>query len=238
MAWPDFTYDVWEDCLDGSLAAGLAETDVGSCLTISSATQQLGGENTMEIVTDAANPAHINYASVNSDVVSLGFWFRSGSYANWSGGPIILELRNVSYGLQLYLTDEKSASTNARQIKCLANTGPSQAAGIVAVSDYTWYWITLQFNRNGTLYWRVYNEAHALVGSEQSFSTLANYAVSTIYYGEYVAYGTAGKYIYFKNFVVDKTDGTYPLYGWETGAAGHPTLSRFRNISRNKNVRF
>ena len=214
MAYPDFAYDVYENFEDASLASGLTLIDTTSAITLPSSTQHYMGSNSMAVdLAGLAAQAQINYDGISSNNISFGFWFRTGSYGNWDGGPTIINAQNDGYGNLIRIADERNAGSNDRQ---LAGEG-----GTVAVSDYTWYWITVQYNRNATSYWRVYDATNALVGTQQSF-TAPDYAVDNILFGSWAADFSC--IIYFDDLVIDRTDATFPLLGWETGTPpGSPT---------------
>jgi hypothetical protein len=230
MAWPDFDYDIWEDFEDGTLETGLTEDDTGGFLTIADTEQYKVGTHAMEIDHNSKNAsATIDYQSLVAST-SFGFWYRTGSnLSDFGSGPNFFRVDHWGEGQLLVLVDEKSAGDNTRQIRCFSK--PSNT-NTIPVSDSTWYWITLKFTLNGTCYLSVYDTSENLVGEEKSFA-MGDYTVGyTVFQlGAYGATAWSCK-TYWDGYVIDKTDASYPLLGWESGGSAlEATISDSVGIS-------
>jgi len=216
MAWPDFAYDIYEDFEDSTLAAGLTESDAGGEFDFPDSAQYYMGSNSASDSLDGAE-AFIYFEAPDS--FSYGFWFRTGTYGNWAGGPWIIRLLSVASGSLYRIIDEDNTGSSANQFMCIEDSD------VITRSSGTWYWCTGKLVRNGTCYFRVYDTAHAQVGSEMSYA-MPNTEFGHFQLGSSIAF-TNASIVYFDAFVVDTTDATYPLLGWET-AAGGTNVSKYK----------
>jgi hypothetical protein len=210
MAWPDYTYNIFENFEDATLESGLTLTDTSGAVTIPSSAQYYIDTHSMALnLSGLTVRANISYGNCGN-TASFGFWYRSGSYGGWAGGPMIFNLKSNAYGNLIQMIDERSAGDNTRRIRCNNQS--------IEVSDYTWYWLTVKFDRNATGYFRVYDTSGNIVGSAQSFSCVDYAADEGFYLGSWG--GSHSCVVYFDALVVDTTNANFPLLGWETESGG------------------
>jgi hypothetical protein len=209
MAWPDFAYDIHEDFEDVNLATGLTESDATAEFDFPDSAQFYMGANSASDSLDNGE-AYIWFEAPDS--FSYGFWFRTGTYGNWAGGPWIIRLLDTVGGSLYRIIDEDNTGSSANQFRSLEDQD------VIARSNATWYWITGKLVRNGTCLLRVYDTAHNQVGAEMSYA-MPNTEFGRLQIGSSVAFANAS-IVYFDAFVVDTTDATYPLFGWETAGGG------------------
>ena len=211
MAWPDFDYDLYENFEDGVLESGLTETDTAGILTLSSTDQYKIGTHSMKIDhTGITTEAYINMGSVNLAAVSFGFWYRSGSNFANSGDHhnIIRASDGATWGRGLL---EGRSNIDGHHV--LFNNNSSEE---YEIEDYTWYYITVKFDpANSLMSWRVYSESYELVwSSTQSTGGTGNIAIWFLGTFDGSSINSA---IYYDSFIMDSTDATFPLLGWESG---------------------
>ena len=199
---------------DNTAAGTWAVTDTASDYSTSVSSQQSrtssftgSSSDTYGLAIDhdgMTNAVEIRYTFDSApDNLSVGFHFKTTSPANWSGGPQLIGFYNNSQGILELFTERRNPGTNARQLTAVYNGG----AAITPVDD-TWYWMTLQFNRNATSYMEAYKMDGTLLGSQEW--TPANYPCSYVKISSGLHSQTGGV-SRIDNLVMDWTDATYPL---------------------------
>lgn len=231
MAWPDFTYDLYEDFED-ALGASWSETDADNNLNPADATAKYNGAQGMSVNyrgdTAGANISNILYNSGGErTAASIGFWFRGpsiGSNADVviAGVSIATDTNNV----RIYYTRVTGPVYRLR----LRGTGFS--ANVKTVQPNTWYWVTLNYVKNDTCTLRVYGTDTVEIDAATSVTCTANNNVCN-----YFAFGARGGATdedienWFDDIVIDWTDSTFPLLGWETAAGGgQGAIKRFGGV--------
>jgi Bacterial Ig-like domain (group 2) len=228
-AFPGITYDTWvdfEQCATGvaptvaclaSSTHGTAGTwdvsQIASLITIQSAAADPGtadGNNaTRGMAYNLANggTGYLQWTPPSQlSSLSLGFWYKTGQPANWSGGPQFITLYNNAYGPTFHLSDERSAANNARQI----NAMPAGAA-VTGIADNTWYWITMKWVQKGAGTLSVYDSTLSLVGSV-NFTDTSNSAAQIIRVGNASATSAqSGESSYFDDVILDYTNVQFPV---------------------------
>jgi len=132
-------------------------------------------------------------------------WYKTGTAVAWSGGPPFVRFGNNAYGNVLWLTDEDSPYTNARQI----NVNPYNSP-VAGVSDNTWYWVTLKWTQSGSGTMSVYDTSLNLVGTS-TFTDTTNSTVQAIQLGNQGSVAEPGAVSDFDDLIVDYTHGNFPL---------------------------
>lgn len=203
------TVDVFEDFEDSTLDASLSETDTESNLTVSSGTQYKNGSAAMECDADGMGaPAYLSYTTDVGNI-SVGFWYRTPALADWSYMPALFTFLRGGYSDMAYV--EYKYSGDQPYIKFWI----AASSTTINVSSGAWYWITGQVNRNATSYWALYDSTGTQVGSTYS-SSAADYNVDRARIGMCDIHAISSTE-YFDDYVIDSTDGTFPLLGWESG---------------------
>jgi hypothetical protein len=223
----DQTVDIWET-FEGAYGATLAETDPDGILTPANTDYFKNGAASLKVDADsyATGEAYLTctFPSAVSNV-SFGMWWRTGSgYGTWGGDPrpFVVRVHWAVVGAQMRILDRiDNDSGSAREFHCVEGVGAS-AVGTGSIADNTWYWVTGQYNRNATSYWKVYTEGGVEVG-ENSF-TAADYNADIILLANITAHQACAFYL--DDFVVDYTDATYPLLGWDVGGGSGGLLAR------------
>jgi len=225
VAWPDYTYDLFEDAEDSTLASGMSEIDTAGKLTLASTAQYYEASHAHQCVHGSDTTVdYLEYEFTPAvSKVSIGLWYRTSTPGAWSGGPAFIEVIQTGVATLARLADQRSGGTNNRQICPYGND-----TYVVNCADSTWYWITLYYENGANMKFRVYDTSHNLVGSEQECDPLADANAGTIRIG--ATFGDtnqSGAYSYLDGIVIDKTDATFPLLGWETaaGGGGKPTYA-------------
>ena len=225
--FPWIPYDMWidfEQCTSGSAptSACLAASTHGTAgawdtstmaglITIQTAGQPTptGDTGTLGMAYNLANGGvgYITWSPPNNlSMLSFGMWYKTGEPASWTEGPHFITLNNWSYGNMERLSDERSSSTNSRQIR----VSPLDNA-VGGLADNTWYWVTMQWVQGGTGSFSVYDASLNLVGTV-SFTDSINYPVQAIELGD--ANGTggeAGETTYFDDLIVEYTNPIFPV---------------------------
>lgn len=123
------------------------------------------GASGIEYVTSAGANSYVQYligesVSVN---VSAGVWFMEDEPNNNADTPVdIFSIGGLANG------DFSTAQllSNGGTTKCLhIESVNGQDTGCVNISQSTWYWLSLQYNKSGNAILDVYNSAGSLVGT-------------------------------------------------------------------------
>jgi hypothetical protein len=204
------TVDIWEDFEDSTLETGLTETDTGSIVTIPDTAQHYAGSASMGVAAASGANGYIEYTP-GVDNSSIGFWYRTSSLANWQWGPTFVVFGHAAMNRIICVADHYAGT---RYLVVQWGSAP-HATDSIACANNTWYWVTIQYNRNTTSYVRVYNTAGEQVASVSH--SLADYSAD---YQPYIRWGVVSSdvinSVYFDDAVVDKTDATFPILGWDT----------------------
>jgi hypothetical protein len=220
MAFPDYSYDVYEDFED-ALGAPWTEVDGDNNLDPNNAAAKYYGSYGMRIndVGDTAGKdiAYIlgNFGAAKT-AISIGFWYKipNASDAWWGahkkiifgqdndGYPFIVEMYDAQQGAAPYIRI-RNDGTYSDPINLTVNT---------------WYWVTIKAVQNDTCYMRAYNEDHDQVGNEVTV-TGEDKTCQYLFFGNVTApaWDDTGLNIDWDDLVIDYTDATFPLLGWETG---------------------
>ena len=228
-AFPWIPYDMWIDFEQGTLGAevttsgliasthGVAGTwsinDPNSLLSIQASAEDTGhaatgdtGTRGMACNLNAGNAGYIEWDPPSAlSSFSIGLWYKTGTAVAWSGGPPFVRFGNNAYGNVLWLTDEDSPYTNARQI----NVNPYNSP-VAGVSDNTWYWVTLKWTQSGSGTMSVYDTSLNLVGTS-TFTDTTNSTVQAIQLGNQGSVAEPGAVSDFDDLIVDYTHGNFPL---------------------------
>lgn len=214
MAFPDYAYDLFEDFEDA--LAGWTEDDTAGKLDPLDNTAEYAGTYGMSVLWDNAAIALIQ-RDIGSDKtnISVGFWFYGQALGAFSaGGPVFrcddLILTTGNYVLKCHW----HRSVDNTYMLALEGTGALQHTGTLSVS--TWYWITIDVDRNNTSTLRVYDTAHSQVGVDVT-TTARDFAIRHIGFGKINTISDGSSAGFMDNIVSDWTDATFPLLGWETG---------------------
>lgn len=139
--------------------------------------------------------------AADHDNASLGFWFRFT--AAIGNNRILIRGQNNTGSDALDAIVLRSATSYLGW----GTTGNSNGS---ALSSGTWYWVTIQYNRNATSYLRVYDTSSTLVGSEAT-ATAPNVTLRRLYPFDYNANISDSADSYMDDLCVDYTDATFPL---------------------------
>ncbi len=208
MAFPDYDYDWYEDFED-ALSGSWSETDAGSVLDPQSTDAEYRGVQGAKHDWNGGNAATLHLALGGSySHISVGFWFKTPNNTN---GHIMFQ--DAAEDVRLYYYNAY-----------FALRGLDWAANINATVN-TWYWVTIDIVQNSISTIRVYDTSHNQVGSDGTV-TAYNAAITTLdFFGDVDDNVTVQ---YLDEVVIDTTDATWPLLGWETAAGGIVVLRRRR----------
>jgi hypothetical protein len=142
----------------------------------------------------------------DKSALSFGLWYKTGRPSAWVQGPHFITLFNDVSGPLERLSDERSSSTNARQIR----VSPLDIA-VTGIADNTWYWCTMKWVERGKGSFSVYDASLNLVGTV-SFINDTGFAVQSILLGNSQrTTGASGTAAYFDDLIVDYTYANFPL---------------------------
>ena len=214
--WPDFDCDVYENFEDASLAAGLSLTTPGNW-TIPSANYPWDGSNSGRLDISGTSGAYISYTGTYNNI-SFGFAVRTPVIDQWT----LLYLASIhsnNTGYQLRICLSRLTDGTSYNVRFISEGGDQNHE----VLSNTLYWVTVQFNRNGIIYYQVYDSSHTKV-VDSSIPAGNDYQLDWIEIGA-DSLGDKTGYVYYDALVVDKTDATFPLLGWSTtgGTPPEPT---------------
>ncbi len=208
MAFPDYDYDIYED-FENALGGEWSETDPNNVVDGQSTDAEYRGSQGAKHDWNGGNAGSLHLALGGTYAnFSIGFWFKTP--ANTNG---IIMFQDAAENCRLYYYDSY-----------FRFRGSDWSININATQN-TWYWVTIDMVRNGTSTIRVYDTNHDQVGSD---GTILSYdaAMSVVdFFGGADDNPTAA---YLDEVVVDTTDATWPLLGWETSAGGIVVLRRRR----------
>ncbi|MDD5391100.1 MAG: hypothetical protein PHD37_17315 [Gallionellaceae bacterium] len=215
MAWPDFTYDIYEDGEDSTLDE-LAEVDTTGRLALADTSQYYLGTHSHEIDHSSQTAeATLGLTGKAYASVSVGFAYRRYTSITWNWGPRIITFVDSAW-TAYYLNAGREAANNNVRAFCM---NQSDAGAITGVDDLTWYWITARYIRNDNVTFRVYDAAHSQVGNDLTVEA-PDLTCQIVTIGSDSEGATSASYSYIDDIVVDYTDGTFPLLGWEVGGGG------------------
>jgi|GEM_PF-2160589 len=227
--FPWITYGMWLDFEHDTLGKAMKATELansthGTAGTWSTAnqstlltTQKAGqapdaafgdtGNRGMALDLTSGSVGYVQWnLPVDKSALSFGLWYRTGQPGAWVEGPHFITLSNNTFGPQERLSDERSSSTNARQIR----VSPLDIA-VTGIADNTWYWCTVKWVEKGTGSFSVYDTSLNLVGTV-SFTDGTGFPVQSILLGNsQKTTGASGTTAYFDDLIVDSTHANFPL---------------------------
>ncbi len=209
MAFPDYDYDYYEDFED-ALSGDWSETDPNNVVDGQSTDAEYRGSQGAKHDWNGGNTGTLHLALGGTYAnFSIGFWFKLPNNTNG-----IIMFQDAGQNIRLYYYDSY-----------FRLRGTDWTATTIAATQNTWYWLTLDMVRNGISTLRVYDTNDNQVGSDSTV-TAYNAAMSVVdFFGGADDNPTAA---YLDEVVVDITDATWPLLGWETGAGDIVILRRRR----------
>lgn len=214
MAWFD-ALAAFENGEDGTLAAGLTETDTGGAISLGSTDQEYAGSASIDVNYGSKSAtAYIEraYASPTDHVTTI-FWYRTlTGLTAWDFGPMILWMGNGAYGSQaLYLVDRY---IDTRQIMIGRSNGTEVDS--VDVVEGTWYGFSVEYVRNGTSVVTIWNADHSVLETVNVAST-PDAALEFIRIGAEGTGAYSGEHAYFDDVGIDESNaGIEP---WDDGIA-------------------
>jgi hypothetical protein len=205
------TVDVYEDMEDGSLDT-VTETDTGSYLTLGNTAQHVGGSASMSVAANGGTAAYLGH-DPSVDNWSVGFWVRTQDYTStWEYGPDLQAGFGAPTLSRIITIREYMGDVH----NLIVRWGGTDAYNdTLEVSDATWYWVTMQYNRDATSYVRIYSVAHALLGDYSQ--DLGDIVDAAAYFRIGVVEGTNAYTVYYDDLVMDWTSNTFPLLAWSVG---------------------
>lgn len=205
------TVDVHEDMEDGSLDT-VTETDTGSNLTLADTNQHVNGSASMSVIANDGDAAYLGY-DPSVDDWSAGFWIRTQDYtATWEYGPDMEAGFGAGALSRIITIREYMADVHQLQVRW---GGTDDYNDVLTVSDATWYWVTMQYNRDALSYVNIYNAAHDLL--EEYSQTLNGIVDAQAYFRIGVVEGTNLYTVYYDDLVLDWTSNQFPLLAWDVG---------------------
>ncbi len=213
MAWPDFTYDIYEDFED-ALSASWVETDTESLIDPNDASAKYYGAKGCSISLNNTAVCYVGYQDAER-TLSVGFWFYASALPS-----------NAAFSFFCWGRDQTATGTYNIKAYYVRATGPIYTiklrgaegaySGAITLTGDTWYWCTINMVKNATSTLRVYGTDKAQVGTDVTVAA-GNNAADCYLFGNDTVLGIADA-IYIDDFVVDYTDATFPLLGWEAAA--------------------
>jgi hypothetical protein len=222
MAFPDYAYDMYEDFED-DLGASWTETDPDTNIDVANAAAKYYGALGMaEDSRGSGSPADIAHIRYNMGAektdLSVGFWFRGATIAAATSIQSIFAWATATLTVNLRAYYYKASGVYTFRLRNAAGTW---SAVQKTISPATWYWMTLDLNKNDVSTLRIYDTAGAEVDAANVCNvTASNNACQYLFWGAIVTGADEAFVNYFDDLVVDWTDATFPLLGWEAAGGG------------------
>jgi hypothetical protein len=143
----------------------------------------------------------------NKSSLSFGIWYKTEQPGRFVEGPHFITLYNFAFGPMLRLSDERSAVTNARQVRI----SPLDNLAIGGISDNTWYWFTMRWVQHGAGRASVYDADLNLVDTVDFTDPFDSPAQAVLLGNSIAEPGQSGQTIYFDDLIVDYTHANFPL---------------------------
>ncbi len=208
-------YEDFEDALSGSWAA----TDPDTNLDAQNAAAKYAGTYGLKINSNGSTAGgDVSYLRYDTGAertdLSIGFWHYVASYTTFTVNSVIGLWGAATPGTQnIRIYHRKSGATNT-----LALRGTGFSASGKAVSVDTWYWVTVDLNKNATSTLRVYDTAEAEVDAGTSVTATAhNNVCQYLYIGHTDAEPDENEDTYWDEWVADWTSALFPILGWAAG---------------------
>lgn len=225
MAFPDYTYDIYEDFED-AVGGTWSETDADANINSADTAAKYYGAKGLSLnwrgATEGYDTSYISLdLGATRDTFSLGFWY----YVPTTTGATIAVIAmrtsattgggTTSSNIRFYFN--RASGVYSMKLRNLAGDYSANIKTLPASGAF--YWVTIKHVRNATSTLRVYDTAGDEVDAATECSVTASDNAN-----RYLVWYT-GAYDEDVNFfiddvVVDYTDATYPLFGWETGGGG------------------
>lgn len=137
----------------------------------------------------------------DKDNISYGHWFKFSA--------------NTSVNRNLIRSQNNSGNDSLEPITLRYSTrylgwSPSGNSIGAALTAGSWYWVTVQYNRNATSYLRVYDSSGTQIGAEAT-TTAPNYPVRRMFVFDYNAQTSDSASSSIDDIIIDYTDATFPL---------------------------
>jgi len=222
-AWTGTDVDIYESFEVATLATGLTEIDTDGVLSFPNHTQFKSGYYSAQFNNDGAGHDATIRAyplAITSDHVSVGLWYRTGdgsTIPDYGYGPLVLSMgyMPVTGGGFLNVNDIKDTGDNHRCLRASFRQNDDSWL----YTDYnnpannSWFWITAQYNRNGTSYVRIYDADLVLLADISQ--PLRDYPCDFISFGGSYGYTTP---TYIDGIMIDYTNAAFPLHNWYESA--------------------
>jgi hypothetical protein len=192
-----------------------------------------GSGNTKSFSCDLKQNLTRQYATFNlatgKTKLSVGFSFKF-KYGGVNTGDLYdLFALEGGGGSEFQVLSVESRSGNTSRIGLETSLCPS-GSGYIHIEDDTYYWVTMQWNKNGSANMNMYD----MTTWQLYFTTnctLANFNCDTIYVGRYDAHdgNHPNGLVSYDNLMVDLSGNNYPLL--PVGATVTATSSSFVDVS-------
>ena len=211
MTWPNFSYDIYENFEDASLASGLSLTDPDGKVTLPSTDFYKDGSNCLKIDCSGSGEwgSKIEYYC-DVENVSFGLWYKTATMDSSFRLATVCTAKNYSFAYQIQLIEELDWSNNRGfAVNFFDET-------FIPCTDNTWYWITCRYRKDIGGEVNIYNEVRELLGTltitNANTTNCALLQIGQVYSSDH----RDNTYIYVDGYVIDFTSASFPLLGWET----------------------
>ena len=217
------TVDVYEDFEDATLESDLTFSNASGLGTIPSTTWYHDGANgfAVDMTTAGGETYHSRLtfsrasAPTTFDRISCGFWYHNCNWTSNGQSMAFMMLNGGGAAQKLCQVGDVLSWGGVRQFADRADP----AYGQITAPNYSWVWVTVLWLRNTGYQVNIYDTSHTLLGSWTGLGLGAN-DYHTTYVDNIVIgldenwAGFAGS-IGFDEFVIDYTNGVFPLLGWD-----------------------
>lgn len=216
MAFPDYAYDYYEDFED-ALGGDWTETDPEGVLDPQSTNAEYRGSQGVKYNWSGGNTASLVFDLPSGAVaaLSMGVWYKTPANDN----------AKVTIGIMDHSSNFIFRIYNYPTYLRLRNDSGTWSDTNITVSANTWYWLTMKAVKGDTCTLRAYDTNHDQVGDDITVAGDNNDIEELTLFGDAEDVETV---IYMDEVVMDKTDATFPLLGWESAPAGIVVLRRRR----------
>jgi hypothetical protein len=195
----------WNTTVD--LSSKLSLGGVGETATRSSVNGTPdNGVQGMAYSLGGAAEAYVNYVftSPKTDLV-VGFWYTTCDPNDYESGPTAFVLYEDSNGNALRMIDQNDGGDSTRQLAFLSSSTVKMTIGI---TNFTKYWISIRYVKNGTGKIAIYNASGVQQGTTQDI-VCNDYFINAVHLGSnQVGFPTQSQTVYFDDWVMNWTAPT------------------------------
>lgn len=160
------------------------------------------------------NYAIYDITSINSQIVSIGFWYQTNLHSSGGGSvqydAFVIQGDGASAVVQFH--DHSFSSADGLRAHGSSFIIGTQFGSTILIAPNTKYWVTMQYNGiDGIVQVIVFTVLGEQVGSISVCAIDVGISARFIYFGANNHGSNVNKFTYFDNVIMNWTQGTFPL---------------------------